>query len=762
MVMVGGEAVPDSLWHQLADVDDVVSHNFYGPTECTIDALSSPVRGERPVVGRPLGNTQAYVLDRWLHPVPIGVSGELFLAGAQVARGYLRRPGLTSDRFVANPFGEPGSRMYATGDRVRWTSAGVLEYLGRVDEQVKIRGFRIEPGEVEAALRRHPDVADAVVTARDDDGHKRLVAYVVTDKSPDLRAWLKRSLPEYMVPAVIVTVPEIPLTANGKVNKQALPAPEPAQVGASDYVAPRSPVEATLADIWAQALGVPRVGVEDNFFELGGDSILSIQVVARSRQAGLLVTTKNMFVHQTIAAIAPTVTMVEPETRNQGPVVGDVPLTPIQHWLFDTNTTNPHHFNQSMLVELIDGVDVDALRAALRALLAHHDALRMRFEHGDGSWRQYNAPLDEDDPLDRHDLSTVDTARQAGMMEDIADRVHAGFDLCHGSLFKAVLFELGPGRGPQLLLVGHHLVVDGVSWRILLADLETGYRQAAAGEPVDLGAKSTSFREWAGRLTEYVAAGSLDGEVEHWAAALGGGELPVDRDRVEAGVAARSVSVLIDAEDTETLLRTAPSVYRTRINDVLLAALAWAMARWTGRHRVVLDLEGHGREDVIDGVDLSRTVGWFTTVFPIALDLPSEDQDWRGLVKSVRRQLMKVPGNGFGFGALRYLGSPAVRARLAGPGPELAFNYLGQWDSTATDDGSELYRASHGSLGQDHDPADRGGHLLEVVGGVADGRLGFVWHYQPDLHDRATIDAVAADFATALRRIAADCREARR
>jgi len=387
----------------------------------------------------------------------------------------------------------------------------------------------------------------------------------------------------------------------------------------------------------------------------------------------------------------------------------------------------------------------------------------MRFERIDGRWHQRNAPVEPVQILQHHDLSDVDIEEHQAAMEKVADDVHASFDLAHGPLLKGVLFELGVGRQPFLFLAAHHLVVDGVSWRILLDDLDAAYQQAVRRETIQLGPKTTSFRDWAQRLSDYVADGGLDHELVHWAGVLEGGcELPVDHTPSEPAAPARPVSVLLSTEDTDALLRAAPTAYRTRINDVLLAALAWALSRWTRHNRVAIDLEGHGREDVLEGVDLSRTVGWFTTVFPIALDVPTSDEpSWRDLVKSVRRQLRAIPGNGFGFGALRYLGPPAARERLSVsvPGPRIAFNYLGQWDARSQEADRSLYRAAHSSIGQENDPADQGEHLLEVVGAVNDGQLAFSWYYRPDLHDRSTVEAVSRDFADALQRIAADCRD---
>jgi non-ribosomal peptide synthase protein (TIGR01720 family) len=385
----------------------------------------------------------------------------------------------------------------------------------------------------------------------------------------------------------------------------------------------------------------------------------------------------------------------------------------------------------------------------------------MQFERIDGQWRQHNAPVEHVAAFQRCDLSYVDSEEQPAVMEKIADDLQASFNLKCPPLLKAALFDLGAGRRPYLFLVAHHLVVDGVSWRILLDDLDTAYQQAVRGEVIDLGPKTTSFRDWAQRLIDYVAAGGLDHELDHWASVLDGCELPV-ANASEPEATTRTVSVLLSAEETDALLRAAPTVYRTRINDVLLAALAWALSRWTGRGRVSIDLEGHGREEILDGVDLSRTVGWFTTIFPVVLDvITSDESNWRELIKSARRQLRAIPGNGLGFGALRYLGSPVTRERLSTNGhlSQIAFNYLGQWDARSQDVDHSLYWAMHSPIGQDRDLADRYDHLLEVLGYVAEGQLEFSWRYHPDLQ-RPVVQAVADDFVDALRHIARDCRTA--
>jgi amino acid adenylation domain-containing protein/non-ribosomal peptide synthase protein (TIGR01720 family) len=777
-VIVGGDVCSIELVTRWAPGRRMI--NSYGPTETTVVASWTPplVAGpDRPVIGSPIPNTRIYLLDGWLRPVPVGVAGELYIAGAGLARGYLGRTGLTAARFVANPFGAPGERMYRSGDLARWTPGGELEYLGRGDEQVKIRGFRIEPGEIEAVLATHSDVGEVVVIAREDHpGIKRLVAYLVPvgDTAPNpaqLRTHTAQVLPDYMVPAVFVVLDALPLGPTGKLDRHALPAPDHLTQPTLKYTAPRTETEAALAQVWAEVLGLERVGVEDNFFELGGDSILSIQLVSRIRKAGFLLSSKDIFFHQTVAELALVATAADGEQADLEPVIGSTALTPIQHWFFGTHPVNPHHFNQSMTVELDGDVDEQSLERALGVLLGHHDALRMRYDQIDGQWQQNNAPPRQTKVLRRVDLADLVGDNQTATMEKVADDIHASFDLREGPLLKAALFTFGAGRPCYLFLAAHHLVVDAVSWRILLEDLETIYQQAVRGESsLQLPGKTTSFQNWANRLAEYAARGSFDHELDHWVDALETHQLPVDPATDEPPATSRAVSVLLDVEDTESLLRSAPTVYRTRINDVLLSALAWALCRWTGQSRRSIALEGHGREEILDDVDLTRTVGWFTTLFPVALTVSdATEPHWRDLIRSVRRQLRAVPGNGVGFGALRYLGSPAGRQRLAaaGLGPQIAFNYLGQWEAPSQDAASHapgvgaergFYRAVHGSFGQVHDPADPGPHMLEVVGAVQNGQLGFSWLYRPDCLHRATVQTVADDFAEALRAIARDCR----
>ncbi|HEX2079053.1 MAG TPA: amino acid adenylation domain-containing protein, partial [Longimicrobium sp.] len=492
--------------------------NAYGPTEAVVTATTFDVPpdfaaadGARSVsIGRAFGRRAAYVLDAALRPVPVGVPGELCLGGEAVARGYLGRPALTAERFVPDAFGAAaGGRLYRTGDLVRYQEDGTLAFLGRVDHQVKVRGFRIELGEVEAALQRHPGVREAVVTVREDEpGDRRLAAYVVPadGAAPDaaaLRAHLSAALPEYMVPGVFVVLDRLPLTPVGKVDRAALPAPERAGPG-RDYVAPRDATEALLAGIFAQVLKRERVGIHDPFFELGGDSIISIQVVARARAAGLHLLPRQLFEHPTVAELAAVCGQAEGAARaEQGEVTGAVELTPVQAWFLSRDFADRHHFNLSQLFELRRPVDAALLERAVRAVAAHHDALRLRFRQVGGEWRQENVGTENAVSFHRVDLSGLDEAARRAALEAECARLQASLELEHGPLLRVALFEMGAGRSARMLAAVHHLVMDIVSWRVVLEDLRAALEQAERGEEIRLPEKTTSFRAWAARLAAH-------------------------------------------------------------------------------------------------------------------------------------------------------------------------------------------------------------------------------------------------------------------
>ena len=765
-VNLAGEPLPTRLAdeiYRLGTVRQVC--DLYGPSEdTTYSTFARRERGERATIGRPVANTRVYLRDRSREPVPVGVPGELHIGGKGLARGYLDRPDLTAERFVPDPYGSgEGKRLYRTGDLVRWMPAGKLEFLGRLDHQVKVRGYRIELGEIETVLGKHENIRDAVVLARrDSPGADRLVAYVTSEgDTPSvsaLREHLQERLPAFMVPAAFVVLDALPLTPNGKVDRRALPAPESARPELEEgFVAPRTPNEHALGDIWCQVLGLERVGVHDNFFELGGDSILGIQIVSRANQIGLHLSPQHVFQHQTVADLAGVAGTVSAVDAEQGVVTGDAPLTPIQEWFFAQAFEEPHHFNQAILLEVRRPLDASRLERAVEALREHHDALRLRFERDGDGWRQSGAGPGGAAPLTVVDLAMLSGEEQRHALETEAAKLQAELDLSKGPLFRAALFEMGESHD-RLLLVSHHLAVDGLSWRILLEDLAAAYDQAEQETPVRLPPKTTSFARWAEWCRDHASSGGVDGELDYWLAAprRDAKPLPLDhpngRNDVES---TRTVSVSLDAGETEALLRDVPDVYRTQISDVLLAALLEAVTAWTKQRSLLLDLEGHGREDVAAEIDSSRTVGWFTTMFPVLLESPA-DGGAALLLKSVKEQLRTIPNRGLGYGMLRFLGPPDVAERLrALPGAELSFNYLGQFDHALPETSGFAWASD--PIGPTQSPRAHRSHVIEVSGVVSAGRLKMSFGFSENLHRHETIGRLAEGFVESLRGLIRHC-----
>ena len=701
-VVASGEALPPELverFHATFPPGTAELHNLYGPTEAAVDVSSwtceRGIRRKTVPIGRPIANLRLHVLDRNLQPAPAGVPGELMVGGVGLARGYWGRPDQTADRFIPDPVsGEPGQRLYRTGDLTRHLPDGAVEFLGRLDHQVKVRGFRIELEEIEGALARHPRIRQAVVLAREDrPGDKRLVAYLVTrEGDPDaaeLRSFLGASLPDYMVPAAFVVLSELPLTPNGKLDRKALPAPDLGRLDPGiDYAAPRTPREAALAAIWAEVLGVERVGIHDSFFALGGDSILSIQVVSRAHRAGMRLTPRQLFLHPTVADLAPLADAAPMAVAAQGAVAGPVPLTPIQEWFFELDLAESHHWNLAVLLEVRQPTPPAVLERALGTLLLHHDALRLRFERDASGWRQRIPEIAEPPeitepgdpvPFVHIDLVALPEPVRQAEMERCAARLHASLDLSRGPLLRAASFRLAPETPDRLLLLIHHLAVDGVSWRILVEDLATACEQLARGEAVSLPPKTTPFQEWAERLVARARSGEQDADADADAAfwqRMGGPRvppLPFDGRGDDTIGSAKTVEVALDARETQALLQEVPQAYRTQIEDLLLTALAQALAGWTGDRLLRVDLEAHGREELFPGVDLTRTVGWFTALFPVLLDLRGAEEPGAAL-KAVKEQLRAIPNRGVGYGLLRYLAGRPCRGRAARPAgrrPEL-------------------------------------------------------------------------------------------
>ncbi len=748
--------------------------NGYGPTEnttfscCYRIPAEADLRGSVPI-GSPINNTRAYVLDARLEPVPLGVVGELYVSGAGLARGYLNRPGLTAEHFIADPFGEPGTRMYRTGDLARWRADGNLEFLGRVDQQVKIRGFRIEPGEIEAALGANPSVREAVVIARGEGSQKQLVAYVVAEAGgeatldvAELRRALRASLPDYMVPAAWVVLPALPLTPNGKIDRASLPAPRSSnETRAKTQAAPTTPIEQIIADIWLQYLSIDQVGIHDNFFELGGDSILSMQIVARARARGLHFTVRQMFTHATIHELAAAARLEAPQTAVTDVVTGRIPLTPIEHWFFGLDLPRAHHFNQSVLLRPAAVVFPRHVQEAAEAIGRRHSAFQFRYERSGAVWRRERNSDSSALPFSVLDLSSVSPAERNAALEEATERIQASLHLSDGPLGRLVWFEFGAGQEARLLWTIHHLAVDVVSWRILIEELETACLQLIRGEAISFPPLTSSFDSWALHLERIASDARMAGAADAWLSMDLSSLAPLRMD-FPGGIVSdtvsstRTISRDLDAEESARLLTQPAAMHRVRIDESLLAALTESLADEMGGEGIWIDVEGHGREELLGAPDASRTVGWHTAIFPVWLERDSSRNTGIQL-KRTKETLRRLPERGAAYGILRYLSpDPTLRSALAQlPPRQIVFNYLGQFSPGTGNSGLFAYAGE--STGSVHDPLASRSHCIEISMAVAHGRLQMQWRYSDRLHTEKTIAAFADNFCIALRRILDQC-----
>ncbi|QGT59609.1 non-ribosomal peptide synthetase [Bacillus velezensis] len=759
-LIIGGEALSPSHVNRVRKTLPHLSiWNGYGPTENTTFStcfLIEQSYDHSIPIGRPVGNSTAYIINSRGTPQPIGVIGELCTGGDGVARGYFGRPELTEEKFVPNPF-VPGERMYRTGDLARWLPDGTIEYAGRMDDQVKIRGYRVELGEIEAALRSLDGVKEAAVSVRTgQSGNKELIAYMSLQTDMDtekVRSSLSKQLPNYMVPAYMMELEKLPLTPNGKLDRKNLPEPELALQTA--YTAPRNELEEQLSVIWQEVLGTKQVGIEDSFFELGGDSIKALQVAARLGRYGWKMTASDLFRHPSIKELAPLIRKAE-RVIDQRPVEGDIPWTPVQHWFLSQRMENRNHFNQSVMMFSSDALHKQPLKQALEHLVIHHDALRITVSSENESIRQINHGIQKDElySLDIWDLSETDTWERE--IEDEVAALQQRMDIEKGPLLKAGWFKTR--SGDYLFITVHHLAVDGVSWRILLEDLSAAYTHAVKGQPVQLPPKTDSFKQYAVRLSEYAKSSKLMREEEYWRfieeeTAAG---LPYEKPQHQTGADSirQTVSFTLTEEETSVLLQQVNRAYHTDTQDILLTAAALALRDWTGGGRLRIAMEGHGREHIMPELDISRTVGWFTSMYPVLIDLNTAGAELGTAVKTVKDTLGRIPDKGIGYGILKYMTPPEQKTIRFRQAPEISFNYLGQFNDT-----EEQHTFSLSGLASGHDitPTWQREQAVEMSAMAAQHKLHFSLSYPPSRFRKETMEQLLQTLQQYLRDIMAHC-----
>ena len=765
-VIFGGDRLEPVYLRRWADrFPSIPLINMYGITETTVHVTFHRLTpddlagGGKSPIGRPIPETTVYVCDSSLNLMPVGVPGELFVGGTGVGRGYLNRPELTAERFIANPF-HPGERLYKTGDLGRWNWSGRLEYLGRNDQQVQIRGFRVELGEIESRLLEHPSIKECVVLAlKGEQGALDLAAWVVFAGEvtvTDLREHLAKQLSDYMIPSWFTPLGKLPLTVNGKLDYDALPDPRSGQLAALDlgteYAPPLNELEQRVAQVWEGVLGCGKVGIHDNYFTLGGDSIKAIQVISRLQQLGLKAKMLDIFQFPTVAGLA---SRVETSFRivNQSPVTGTVPLTPVQQWFFTEHATGLHHYNQAILLGSRERLDAKALQTLITAMVEHHDSLRTSFIREADGWRQELQQLSPPPRFELVDLSVVSNPHM--VMELHASSLQAGFDLSVPPLLACALYRLP--EGDRFLIVIHHLVVDGVSWRILAEDMIAGYRALTEGQPLRLPSKSDSFKNWSEKLAVYAESQVLLNELEYWQRVAGSGAetlpLPPVRERGNS-CDMDEAKFMLTPEETSLLLGDANRAYGTDTRDLLLFSLALALREWTGSSRHLITMEGHGREDSGDGLDITRTVGWFTTLFPHLLEVVErEDTGYR--LRVVKEGVRSVPNCGMGYGVLKYLTPDRLKQGYELPLlPRISFNYLGTFDA---DFGGGPFTPACEPYGDNVGPDIESSFDLDFTCSVLRGEFSFNLSYDRRLIATETARLLVDDFIKNLREVITHC-----
>lgn len=762
-VVVGGENCPPTLAKSWAQY--LPFYNVYGPTETTVTSLSyrigsSESETDQIPIGKPLLNTQVYVLNPSKQLVPIGTAGELYIGGIGLAKAYLNNEELTQEKFVDHPF-EQGQKIYRTGDLVKWLPDGNLVFLGRIDDQVKIRGFRIELSEIEQVFLQAPEVKQAVViTCKDQNGNNKIAAYVLGtdqfDKS-EVQAYLKSQLPNYMLPSSLMQVDEIPLTATGKVDKKALPDPLISTVHKQQYVAPRNAAEADLAEIWKELLAVEEVSIHDNFFELGGDSIITIQVVSRAKAKGYGLQARDLFQYQNIAELAEAIKDKQVTLdAEQGLLTGKLPLLPIQQEFLKQNLPHYNHYNQSVLLQIDKSFTIDDLAKVTETLLEQHDALRLIFKHENGQWHQEYGNRVGD--LEVVDLRSVSLETLANEITSHCETYQSSLSIEEGEVCRFVWIQTPTEEtNNRLFLVIHHLAVDGVSWRILLEQFESALQSLKKGEEGTLGSKTSSYRDWGKALEVYAQQPQVIDQLSYWKSVFNDW-IPFPTELANEGSTMADVvthtSSLTKAL-TSLLLQGSNEAYQTTIDDLLLSALGKVLSEYAKHSKLVIGLEGHGREELFEEIDTSSTMGWFTNLYPVLLEVEAH-LGIAVLVPTIKEQLRQVPQKGIAFGLLKHLHpSEEIRNSLAECEADIVFNYLGQLDNSTQRSGT-LQGAKEAS-GKNVDAHYPFNSKLEINAAISDGQLRLSWNYSAKHFQAESIQKLAEQYLDVLSQIIEHC-----
>lgn len=750
-LLTGGEAISER------HVNLFISHNKktklingYGPTENTTFTTTDEIRdtNERLTIGKPIANTRVYVVEKG-KLCGIGVPGELCTSGDGVGRGYLNREELTRSKFLTGFLGE--DKIYHTGDLVRWLPNGKIEYLGRIDSQVKIRGFRIELGEIESIIRKQEGIKDVVVYIQtNSNGDKFICACIVSGKAIDkneLKASIGRELPVYMMPAYITQMDSIPVNKSGKVNRTALPKVK--LISDVEYTAPSNEIEQVMVNAFEEVLGIERVGVTDSFFELGGDSIKAIRIVSKVREAGYELMVKTIMEEVIIQKIATQIKYVEKDkyVDYQEEIQGEIRLSPIQMKFFE-KTEDVNHFNQAIMLDMEDYLDAQILTLVLDKITMHHDALRCVLREG----KIYNQKYEKGTHynLQAFDFTNNTEEHVFELIKEQCNIIQHSFNLEDGPLLRAAVFNTS--HQDHLFLCIHHMVIDGVSWRILVDDLQRGYRQAKEQKQIIMPSKTISYKKWVDSLYDYANSHHLEKEKLYWHEVSNNincrEKLISNEGKLEYG-GSGYISISLPQEISNKILMNSCKAYNTEVEDLFIGAIGLAVKRWRNRSSIVIDLEGHGRETLDQDIRIDRTVGWFTNVYPVCIETKYSDIA-RNIIH-VKETLHRIPNKGMGYGILRYLcGDKAFEYNDS----DIAFNYLGSVDNEKM---SGISGLSEYDLGQANGDKNKLWTPIIINGSQSDDTLHFTFIWDKGKFTKEDIEKLAEYYTQSLEEIGTHC-----
>ncbi|MEO1049766.1 MAG: amino acid adenylation domain-containing protein [Bacteroidota bacterium] len=756
-IVIGGEKLPQHVLDSVREKTNASLYNVYGPTETTIWSTCAALKSSEQLnVGRPIANTQIYVVDEDRQLVPVGAKGEVLIGGHGVAPGYHLRDELTADRFIQNPVLDSNDTVYRTGDIGSWNEDGTLNILGRSDSQIKLNGRRIELGEIESALASHEQVKETAVVLSEQKGSAQLMAFMVLhDKVgvSNLRAHMLDKLPDYMVPAQFFDLERMPLTPNGKTDRKALLALNALPLnGTTEHVKAQNEIQETLISVWQDILDNDNIGIKDNFFLLGGDSIKAVQIAARMHKGGYKLQVRDIFLYPDIEQLWSYVVQLD-QKIDQGQVEGEVALAPIQAEFFADNEEDLHHHNQSVLIYAENGFDEQILQSVFQKIQSHHDALRMTFDLSKGQIKQTNHASDYPVSLEIFDLSSSDNAVKEMNLK--MKEIQSGIDLNKGPLMRLGLFRMSDGD--RLLIAIHHLVIDGISWRILLEDIDSLYQQYKAGKEAALPLKTTSFQSWSRELQSHAYSVAFLKEKAYWKGLLDQDfrKINKDFDYEEARVGEmENISLTLNQDFTNQLLTKANEAYNTEINDLLIASLIMSLRQFYDSERIAIALEGHGRQELFEHLNISRTVGWFTTIHPVVLNTEHID-DLSFYISEAKEALRQAPNQGIGYGMLRHLSDSEHTADIDfDKEPDVLFNYLGQFDTfkengqyRIADEPTQFEISDNRILKQ----------CLDVSGMINEGQLTLSISYSPNQFKVSTIQQLGASYKNNLQTLITHC-----